>query len=171
VPFADVGQTKADYAVLHYGIEGLEGAPAIADLTDAIQKFAPGWSVRNCLDDSNPGINAEVRGKKNVLVTHPLNESIGCELSAKLEIPKGEPSLRLVVGHHEEGDWTLMVKANGALLLETDIGPEASKDGWMELSVDLSKYAGTKTKLSLFNQANGWADEVGYWPKIEIDND
>jgi len=118
VPFADVGQTKADYAVLHYGIEGLEGAPAIADLTDAIQKFAPGWSVRNCLDDSNPGINAEVRGKKNVLVTHPLNESIGCELSAKLEIPKGEPSLRLVVGHHEEGDWTLMVKANGALLLE-----------------------------------------------------
>jgi len=41
----------------------------------------------------------------------------------------------------------------------------------MELSVDLSRYAGTKTKLSLFNQANGWADEVGYWPKIEIDND
>ena len=171
VPFADVGQTKADYAVLHYGIEGLQGGARAVDISAAVEEFAPGWSVRNCLDDSNPGINAEVRGKKNVLVTHPLNESIGCELSAELEIPKGKPSLRLVVGHNEAGDWTLMVKANGALLLETDIGPKASKDGWMELNIDLSKYAGKKTKLSLFNQANGWADEAGYWAKIEIDND
>ena len=168
VPFADVGQTKADYAVLHYGIEGLEGGARAADISAAVEEFAPGWSARNCLDDGSPGLNAEVRGKKNVLVTHPLNEAIGCELSAEIDIPEGNPALRLVVGHHEDGDWTLLIKVNGGLALETTIGPEASEDGWMEVDVDLSKFAGGKANLSLFNLANGWHDEAGYWASIEV---
>jgi hypothetical protein len=171
VPFADVGQTKAEYTALYHGIEGMRGAARPIDINAEVAKFAPGWSAKNCLDDSNPGINAEVRGKKNVLVTHPLNESIGCELSAELEIPKGKPSLRLVVGHHPEGDWTLLIKANGIFLMETDIGKAASTDGWMEVDVDLSSFAGQKAKLSLSNIANGWADEAGYWAKIELINE
>ncbi|MHC4289203.1 MAG: glycoside hydrolase family 127 protein [Planctomycetota bacterium] len=171
VPFADAGQSKADYAALHYGIEGLQGGARALDISEAVEEFAPGWSVRNCLDEGNPGLNAKVRGKKNVLVTHPINRSIGCELSTELEIPKGKPSLRLVVGHHEEGDWTLLIKANGAMLMETDIGPGVSKDGWMEFDIDLSMFAGKKTKLTIFNLANGGPNEAGYWAKIKIDND
>jgi DUF1680 family protein len=168
VPFADVGQTKADYTVLHYGVDGLEGGARAVDISAAVEEFAPGWSARNCLDDSNPGLNAEVRGKKNVLVTHPLNEAIGCELFTEIEIPKGNPVLSLVVGHHEEGDWTLLIKVNGGMALETTIGPEASEGGWMEVDVDLSRIAGSKAKLSLFNLANGWHDEAGYWASIKI---
>ena len=85
-----------------------------------------------------------------------------------MEVPKGKPVLRLVVGHHEEGDWTLMIKASGMMLLETDIGKDTSKDGWVELDVDLSRYAGSKTKCSLFNLANGWSDEAGYWASIAV---
>jgi DUF1680 family protein len=168
VPFADVGQTKADYAVLHYGIEGIEGGARAVDISAAVEEFAPGWSARNCLDDGSPGLNAEVRGKKNVLVTHPLNEAIGCELYTEIDIPQGNPRLRLVVGHHEEGDWTLLIKINGGLALETTIGPEASEDGWMEVDVDMSKFAGSTANLSLSNLANGWHDEAGYWAKIEV---
>ncbi|MHC4558709.1 MAG: glycoside hydrolase family 127 protein [Planctomycetota bacterium] len=171
VPFADVGQTKADYTALHYGVESLEGGARTVDISAAVQAFAPGWSVRNCLDDSNPGLNAEVRGKKNVLVTHPLNEAAGCELYGTVTVPEGQSTLRLVVGHHEEGDWTLLVKANGAFLLETTIGPEASVDGWMQVDVNLSKFAGGETSLSLYNLANGWHDEAGYWASIEMATD
>ena len=168
VPFADVGQTKAEYTALHHGIEGVRGAARPIDISAEVAKFAPGWSARNCLEDSNPGINAEVYGKQNVLVTHPLNEAIGCELFAEVDVPKGKPVLRLVVGHHPEGDWTLLIKGNGVFLMETDIGKEASTDGWMEVEVDLSSFAGQKTKLSLSNLANGWADEAGYWASIEV---
>jgi len=171
VPFADVGQTKADYAVLHYGIEGLEGAPAIADLSDAISKFAPGWVVKNCLDDGDPGIHAEVRGRKNVLVTHPLSEAFGCVLSRQMEIPEGKTTLRLVVGHNEAGDWTLIVKANNEELLHSTVGPKTAKDGWMKVDVDLSRYAGQEIKLELVNKASDWHDEAGYWAKIKIVTD
>jgi len=171
VPFADVGQTKADYTTLHYGVESLEGGARTVDISAAVQAFAPGWSIRNCLDDSNPGLNAEVRGKKNVLVTHPLNEAAGCELYGTVTVPEGQSTLRLVVGHHEEGDWTLLVKANGTFLLETTIGPEASVDGWMQVDVNLSKFAGGETSLSLYNLANGWHDEAGYWASIEMVTD
>jgi hypothetical protein len=41
----------------------------------------------------------------------------------------------------------------------------------MEVDVDLSSFAGQKAKLSLSNIANGWADEAGYWAKIEIVTD
>jgi len=167
-PFADVGQTKAEYTALHYGIESLEGGARTVDISADVEKFLPGWSARNCLDDSNPGINAEVRGKKDVLVTHPLNEAAGCELYGPVTVSEGQSTLRLVVGHHEEGDWTLLVKANGAFLLETTIGREDSEDGWMVVDVDLSKFAGSEVSMSLFNLANGWHDEAGYWASIEV---
>jgi DUF1680 family protein len=168
VPFADVGQTKAEYTALHHGIEALEGGARAVDIAADVEQFLPGWSARNCLDDGNPGINAEVRGKKDVLVTHPLNESAGCELYGPVTVSEGQSTLRLVVGHHEEGDWTLLVKANGTFLLETTIGPEASEEGWMTVDVDLSKFAGSEVSMSLFNLANGWHDEAGYWGSIDI---
>ena len=46
------------------------------DLSKAIEKFAPGWKVTKCGHDMDPGLRAELRGRKNVLVTHPLSEDI-----------------------------------------------------------------------------------------------
>jgi len=112
-----------------------------------------------------------VRGRENVLVTHPLSEAFGCELSRQMKVPEGKTTLRLVVGHHEAGDWTLIVKANNAELLHSAVGPETAKDGWMKVDVDLSEYAGREIKLELVNKASDWQDEAGYWAKIEVVTD
>jgi len=138
-------------------------------LKDAIKKFSPGWKVANCGSDMDPGLRAEWGGKKKVLVTHPLNRETGCTLSKKVGIPAGKRTrLRLVVGHHPQGDWMLLVKAGGKELLRKTIGKDTATDGWMEVSVDLSGYAGKSVSLELVNQPTGWSYEAGYWAEISL---
>ena len=79
------------------------------------------------------------------------------------------------MGHHPvdaqqtfEGDWELLVKADGKELLKTIVGKEAAKDSWMEIVVDLTDYAGKTVKLELVNQSNNWAWEAAYWGKIKL---
>jgi hypothetical protein len=144
-------------------------AVAGKDLSEAISKFAPGWKVAKCGEDMSPGLRAEWAGKKNVLMTHPLNQTVGCVLSKKVKIPAGEKTrLHLVVGHHPEGDWTLLVKADGKELLSTSVGKETAENGWMKTDVDLSDYAGKEINLELVNQPSDWQWEAGYWARIEL---
>jgi len=144
-------------------------ATAGRDLSEAISKFAPGWKAAKCGDDMSPGLRAEWAGKKNVLMTHPLNRTVGCVLSKKVKIPAGKKTrLQLVVGHHPDGDWTLLVKANGKELLKRTVGKETAEKGWMQTDVDLSDYAGKEIKLELVNYASDWQWEAGYWAGIEL---
>ncbi len=144
-------------------------ATAGKDLSKAISKFAPGWKVAKCGGDMNPGLRAEWSGKKNVLMTHPLSRTVGCVLSKKVKIPAGKKTkLRLVVGHHPEGDWTLLVKADGKELLKKSVGRETAENGWMQADVALSAYAGKEIKLELVNQPSDWQWEAAYWARIEL---
>jgi hypothetical protein len=139
------------------------------NISEAVAKFAPGWKVARCGPDMEPGLYAEMQGKKNVLVTHPLDRNTGCVLSNKIKIPDGKKTtLRLVIGHHPQGDWTLLVKADGKELLKTPVDKETAKDGWMETEVDLSEYAGKEVNLELVNQPTGWVFEAGYWAEIKL---
>jgi len=136
-----------------------------------LEKRFPGWKMAHCGPDMAPGLRAEYRGKKNVFLTHPLDRQSGCVLSKKVDVPAGKKTvLELVVGHHERGDWTLLVKANGEPLLRKKIGPEISSDGWIELDADLSGLAGKSVLLELVNQADGWSFEAGYWAEIELES-
>ena len=79
----------------------------------ALEKLAPGWTIANCGTEMEPGLRDEELGRKNVLVTHPLNKETPCVLSRKVEIPAGKKTtLKLTVGHHPEGDWDLVVRAD-----------------------------------------------------------
>ncbi|UCG46110.1 MAG: ADP-ribosylglycohydrolase family protein [Phycisphaerales bacterium] len=139
------------------------------DINSAVEKFAHGWKAAACGFDMDPGLYAEMNGKKNVLVTHPLDRDTACVLSNKVKVMRADKTLlRLVVGHHPEGDWTLIVKADDKELLNTTVGKETAKDGWMEAEVDLSKYGGKEVKLELLNQPSGWSYEAGYWARIEL---
>ncbi len=144
-------------------------ATAGKDLSEAISKFAPGWKVAKCGEDMNPGLRAEWAGKKNVLLTHPLSRTVGCVLSKKVKIPAGKKTeLQLVVGHHPEGDWTLLVRADGKELLKKSVGKDTAENGWMQADVPLSTYAGKEIKLELVNQPSDWKFEAAYWAKIEL---
>ena len=140
-----------------------------ADLAKDMQSFAPGWKALKCNVKENPGLKAELYGRKNVLVTHPLTREMPCTLTRTVDLPAGKPAtLRLVVGHHPRGDWLLIVKANGKQLLREVIGKKTARQGWRELSVDLSPLAGKSVTLELVNQANGWMCEWGYWATIAL---
>ncbi len=105
-------------------------ADAGKDLSKAMAKFAPDWKVTKCGEEMDPGLKDEVRGKKNVLVTHPLSETVGCVISRTVDLPANQVStLKLVVGHDPRGDWDLIVKANGRQLLRMTIGPENLHSG------------------------------------------
>jgi hypothetical protein len=135
----------------------------------AVEKVAPGWAIRQCNDDANlkPGFRAMERGMRNVLVTHPLDRDTPCILSRKAAIPgKKKTVLCLVVGHHPDGDWDLIVRVEGQDLLRKTVGKENTRDTWMAVNVDLSAHAGKTVLIELCNQPTGWSHEAGYWAKI-----
>jgi hypothetical protein len=137
-------------------------------MTEAVSAFAPGWTILNCGDNMEPGLHEELGGKENVLVTHPLAEDSPCILYQQVDIPEGKTTLHLVVGHHEDGDWNLVVGQKDSRIFETVVGSEKAKDGWMNVDVELSEYAGSTLGLMLSNEANGWEYEAAYWARIEI---
>jgi hypothetical protein len=139
-------------------------------LAAAFGKFAPGWKITRCGDEMDPGLRSEHGGKRNVFVTHPLNQETGAVLSRTVAVPaKSKAKLHLVVGHNPQGDWTLIVKANGTELLRKSVGPKTATDGWLDVDVDLSSFAGHKVRLELVNQPSGWKWEAGYWATIKIE--
>jgi hypothetical protein len=138
------------------------------DLTEPLSKFAPGWMAKGCGSDMSPGIQ-DVGGKKGVLVTHPLSEDVPCVIGRRVDVlPDKKTTLHLVVGHHPEGDWVLSVTADRELVHKI-IGKETAPDGWVNVDVDLSEYAGRIITIQLINAANGWSYEAAYWAKIEIE--
>lgn len=135
----------------------------------AFEKFAPGWKIRDCGREMNPGLHDEIRGKKNVYVSHPLDKKTGCTLSRTMAVPANKKTtLRLVVGHHKEGDWLLIVKADGETLIDRLVGKESTVDGWATIEVDLSRFAAKSVDLELVNQANDWQHEGAYWAEIAV---
>jgi len=135
----------------------------------SFDKFAPDWELINCGPDMDPGLKPKLRGKKNVFLTHPLKRQVGCTLWRTLEVPANQKTmLNLVIGHHEQGDWTLLIKVNDREVLSQAIGESTTQDGWRSVSLDLSRYAGQNIKLDLVNQPSGWAFEAAYWAQIDI---
>jgi hypothetical protein len=133
------------------------------------EKFAPGWAMANCGSEMNPGLRADERGHKNVLVTHPLDKDTPCVLSRKIEIPAGKKtSIKLMVGRHSEGDWDLVVRADMRELLRKSVDKTTAPNGWLDVSVDLSEYQGKSVLMELYNQPSGWCNEAAYWEKISI---
>ncbi|MGE5294206.1 MAG: ADP-ribosylglycohydrolase family protein [Solirubrobacterales bacterium] len=139
------------------------------DLSKAVNSFAPGWKISKCGSDMEPGLREELRGRQNVLLTHPLSQTVGCVLTKTVDLPANKKSsLKLEVGHDARGDWDLIVRANGEQLIRKTIGPDTTTLGWTEVNVDLTKFAGKSVKLELVNAPPAWRYEAGLWSKIAI---
>jgi hypothetical protein len=74
-----------------------------------------------------------------------------------------------VVGHDPQGDFDLIVRANGQELLHKPVSKDTCADGhWLMEAVDLSSLAGQQVKLELVNQPTGWSYEAAYWAQISV---
>ena len=139
-------------------------------MKDALEKFAPGWKIADCGQEMDPGLRAAWQGRPNVLVTHPLDQHAGCVLSKAIEVPASQrTTLRLVVGHDPQGDFDLLVRADGKQILRQPVSKDTATDGhWLTQTVDLTPFAGKTVKLEVVNQPNGWAYEAAYWAKLAV---
>jgi hypothetical protein len=141
------------------------------DMSKAIERFAPGWTISNCGTDMDPGLRTEWAGKKDVLATHPLDRDTACTLSRTLTVPAGkQTSLALVVGHDPQGDFDLIVRVDGKELLRKTVGPKTAVGHWLETSVDLTPFAGRSVKAELLNQPTGWTCEAAYWASLSVNS-
>jgi formylglycine-generating enzyme required for sulfatase activity len=131
-------------------------------------ELAPGFSTQT-VGEGGLVVATDHFGRPRAFRTHPVNRDTPCIVSADVDVPAGKrTSLVLDVSHHPKGDWQLVVKANSQQLLDEVIGPETTENGWKQISVDLSGFAGRKVHLELLNQANGWEWEFAYWGRIAI---
>lgn len=142
------------------------------EVTRALKLVAPGWELSDCGPDMGaPALLAEFAGRRNVLLTHPLDRNTPDALHGRFPVPQGKTTtLHLTVGHFPQGDWLLQVKADGELLKEQLVGPTTARDGWLNLDVDLTSFAGREVALELLNVPNGWAWEAAYWAHVALES-
>jgi hypothetical protein len=139
-----------------------------AEFNDLVGEMFPGFTTGGS-GEGGVAILAEHMGRPGVLRTHPIERGKPCVLRATIDVPSGKQTrLLLDVSHHPQGDWRLVVKADGKPLHESLVGANTTRDGWAEIAVDLSSFADKKVGLELWNQATGWSWEFGYWGRVEV---
>jgi hypothetical protein len=141
------------------------------DIQKAVSELFPGWTISNCGTDMDSGYRDAYKGRQSVVMTHPLDRETPCVLTTETDIPEGKKTvLKLLVSHHNGGDWDLIIRVNGSVQKQMVVGKETVKNGgWLEVTFDLTPFAGNNNvKIDLENKASGWAWEAGYWAKVEI---
>ena len=133
----------------------------------AIDAIAPGFKVENVGEGGVVALKS-FRNEKAVQ-THPLDKKTPCSLKRELQVPKGKSTrLKIRCSYHPHGDWQLRVLANSKVLHDQIVSFKTVKSEWLELEVDLSKFAGQKIDLTLENRPNDWRNEFGFWHSVQI---
>ena len=129
----------------------------------------PGWTLRQCGPDMDPGLRAEYQGRRDVFMSHPLDRDTPCTLSREVVVPaEGRTVLSLAVARDLRGDFTLEVKAAGEVILSDRVGPHPDGPLWHAFAVDLSRFAGRTIPVELINRPDGWSYEAAYWGGIDV---
>ncbi|MEM7011725.1 MAG: PVC-type heme-binding CxxCH protein [Verrucomicrobiota bacterium] len=141
------------------------------DAPEAAQKelarVAPGFKVR---DVGEGGVRPQPEFRNEFAIqTHPLSRNMPCVLYRTLDVPDGKSTkLNIRASYHAHGNWQLRVLANKEVIHDQIVSYETVKSEWLELEIDLSKYAGKSVNLELENRANDWAWEFGFWGSVAI---
>ena len=133
-----------------------------------IQRIAPGFQIQD-VGELGVVYHQQFRNLQ-AIQTHPLDRETPSRLIRRLRLPKEKTSkLALRVSHHPHGDWQLRVLVDDNLLADEVVSSRSvSTDEWQDVSVDLSDYAGQSIQLTIENRANDWANEWGYFNRVQI---
>ncbi|MEO1979680.1 MAG: hypothetical protein ABGZ24_04115, partial [Fuerstiella sp.] len=78
-------------------------------------------------------------------------------------------TLNMRVSHHPHGDWQLRVLAAGEVIADQVISSRSvSDDEWLDVAVDLTKFAGRRIELTIENRPNDWRNEWAYWNNVSV---
>ena len=77
--------------------------------------------------------------------------------------------MNLRVSHHPHGDWQMRVFVDGDVVADHLVSSKTvGKDEWLNVSVDLTSYAGKQVNIWIDNRANDWRNEWAYWNRVNI---
>lgn len=140
-----------------------------ADFAGIVQEVAPGFD-KVTSGEGGVALLAEHFGRPGVVRTHPVSRDQPAILSREITLPADKKSKLMVdVSHDPRGDWRLVARVgSGGRLIDEMISKQTCKDGWATFSASLEKFAGQTVKIEIWNQANDWAYEFGYWGSVRI---
>ncbi len=137
------------------------------EFPELVGEVAPGFAL-NGSGDGGVALIPEYQNRVGVLRTHPISRQAPAILSRTLELPEGRSArLRLGVAPDEQGDWQLIVRANGKVLHDSIVRRDEGRM-WRDVEIDLSEFAGQQVRLELHNRANDWHFEHGYWADVSV---
>ncbi|MBL8165278.1 MAG: ADP-ribosylglycohydrolase family protein [Anaerolineae bacterium] len=152
--------TDAEMSQIHFD--------APRSFTHDVARFAPGWAAIDCVQDDLFGLYPALLGRSDVLLTQPLDKTSPCRLMTQVQLTGASPSLHISVGHYPDGEWQFSVLIDGQPISEMLIGSETTQNGWVDLSFDLSAFAGQTVLIELLNQDDGGMWNNGYWAGIAL---
>jgi hypothetical protein len=135
-----------------------------------VEAFAPGFAPGD-IGEAGLALVEEHLGRRAVLRTGPSTGERPSRMTAQVNVPWGRTTrFYLSVANSTGGDGRLLVKANGQVLADSVVGLTTAKNGWNDLVLDLSPYAGQKFGVALeierFNQPGQLA--ATYWGRMEV---
>lgn len=138
------------------------------DWQRVVNQVAPGFEVRNVGEGGV--VHHSVFRNRSAMQTHPKDQQQPCRLTRDVKVlPSKQTKLSLRVSHHPHGDWQLRVLVGKEVLVDQIVGPTTvSNNEWLDVDVDLSKYAGNTIRLTLENRANNWQNEWAYWHHVKL---
>lgn len=140
-----------------------------AEFAGLIAEIAPGFTTA-ASGEQGVGVLKEFRGRSSVLRTHPVKQGTACVLKSTLDVPADKRTrLLLSVSHDPKGDWQLLVRAGGKTLHDAIVGKQTvAPDGWADVTIDLTSFAGNRINLELHNHPNNWSFEHAYWGGVRV---
>jgi len=133
----------------------------------AVAVALPGWSMLSTSRDEKTGLQAELAGKPDVLVTKAADTPT--RLARRLSLPQGgTPRLLIEIGHDAETTSKVEIRAGGLPLLQLTPPTTTAAQQWQQLEVDLSAHAGKDVWITIVQEQAGDAPAYMYWKRLEV---
>jgi len=127
-----------------------------------VDTVAPGWRLMNCRPELQKSVN--LLGKTNVLQTYAEGTARLPTLRRQIDATR-DSSLKAIVGHAAGDSWNLVIKVDGNQVETKAVSAETSKEGWTEVTMDFSAFAGKSVLVELV--AVGGA-EGALWSEVSL---
>jgi hypothetical protein len=127
-----------------------------------VEGVAAGWRLMNCRPELQKSVN--LLGRTNVLQTYAEGTTRLPTLRRQVDATR-DTSLRIVVGHNPNDSWTLTLNVEGKEFTQKPVSAETSKEGWVEVTVDLSSFAGKSILVELIQVGGG---DGALWGEVAL---
>jgi hypothetical protein len=127
-----------------------------------VDAAAPGWRLLNCRPEMQKSVN--LLGKERVLQTIEEGTSRRPTLRRTIDANASGPAVKATVGHNPGDKWTLIVMVDGKEVATKEISEETCKEGWTDVVVDLSAFAGKSVLVELI----GAGGDSSLWASVTV---